>query len=249
MQVSVVLPEIHALQSPLTWTVELQVMESSGNPWGCVSAGAWMTLRQPICMVMLRSAALEDPSAFPLAPRLFACVLCRTPLRLSLKAELGAFFPLLLHKPLETEAADPSVLMSAMDASARIAADPQLIVDLFINYDCDLHSVNIFERWMHALQRVVVGGDEAAGGGERGVSARAAAIACVTSVLRSLDSWMAALEGTAEPRVAEAMLDGHTDTLDAVKCSEAEIEVQLCRHPLVKFCSCADIPMHNASAK
>lgn len=184
-----------------------------------------MTLRQPICMVLLRSAALEEPSAFPLAPRLFACVLCRTPLRLSLKAELGAFFPLLVHKPLEMEAAEAAVLASALEASARIAAEPQLMVDLFVNYDCDLHSVNIFERWMHGLQRVVVGGDDAAAGGDRGVGARAAAIACVTSVLRSLDSWMVALEGTMEPRIAEDLPDGLTDTLDALQRSEAEIEV------------------------
>lgn len=183
-----------------------------------------MTLRQPICLVLLRSAAIEDPSAFPLAPRLFACILCRTPLRLSLKAELGAFFPLLLHKPLEMEAVYGAVVTSALEASARIAGEPQLMVDLFVNYDCDLHSVNIFERWMHGLQRVAVGGEDAAVDGVPGVGARAAAIACVALVLRSLDGWMVALEDAAEPRMEEVS-DGHADALETLQRSEAEIEV------------------------
>eukprot|EP00892_Ulva_mutabilis_P008052 jgi/Ulvmu1/5619/UM023_0158.1 len=200
----------------------LKVMESSGNPWGSVSAAAWMTLRQPICMVLLRSSAMEDPAAFPLAPRLFACILCRTPLRFSLKAELGAFFPLLVHKPLEMDTAH-AVVTSALEASTRIAGEPQLMVDLFVNYDCDLHSVNIFERWMHGLQRVAVGREESTSDGEQGVGERAAAIACVASALRSLAGWMQALEGAAEPRAEEAS-DGHADGAEALQCSEAEIE-------------------------
>lgn len=205
--------------------MRLQVMESSGNPWRSVSAGAWMTLRQPMCMVLLRSSAMEDAAAFQLAPRLFACILCRTPLRFSLKAELGAFFPLLLHKPLEMEAAHGAVVVSALEASARIAGEPQLMVDLFVNYDCDLHAVNIFERWMHGLQRVAVGGDDASADGEHCVGERAAAIACVALVLRSLAGWVQALEGAAEPRVQEAP-DGQADTAETLRRSEAEIEVR-----------------------
>lgn len=203
-----------------------------------------MTLRQPICMVLLRSAAMEDPSAFPLAPRLFACILCRTPLRLSLKPELGAFFPLLLHKPLEMDSAEASLLAPALEASARIAAEPQLMVDLFVNYDCDLHSVNIFERWIHGLQRVVVGHDELAGGVEHGVGSRAAAISCITTILKSLDRWTVSLDAAAETKAAVSVSNGNADVLEAVSRSEAEIEVRwhastnLCRN----VCTCDRLP-------
>jgi Guanine nucleotide exchange factor in Golgi transport N-terminal len=33
---------------------------------------------------------------------------------------------------------EPAQLRSALQALARLAADPQLLVDFFVNYDCDL---------------------------------------------------------------------------------------------------------------
>lgn len=35
-----------------------------------------------------------------------------------------------------------------------LAADPQLLVDLFVNYDCDFESTNIFERTVTTLVKV-----------------------------------------------------------------------------------------------
>jgi hypothetical protein len=204
--------------------VHLQVFESPGNPWGGLSMGAWVTLRQPVCMVLLRSATVNDESSFAHAPRLFAAVLCRTPLKHSLKAELGAFFPLLLHKPLELDAAPAASVASALEASARIAADAQLLVDLFVNYDCDLQAVNIFERWMHGLQRIAGGGDGA--GSERAASLRVAAVSCVCTMLRSLDAWVAKLDGVAEPRVAEMAPSGTAGTPEGTSNTERDIEVR-----------------------
>lgn len=116
----------------------LQVVESKENPWASIGAATWATLRQPLCMATLRLAALSATDVFPAAPRLFVALLVRTPLRLSLKAEMGAFFPLLLLKPLEMNEAPPAVLAASLAASATLAAHAQLMVDLFVNYDCDL---------------------------------------------------------------------------------------------------------------
>lgn len=182
-----------------------------------------MTLRQPICMVLLRSAAVGDASGFAHAPRLFSAILCRTPLKYSLKAELGAFFPLLVHKPLELENAPMSSVASALEASARIAGDAQLLVDLFVNYDCDLQAVNIFERWMHGLQRASAAGE--GGATERGATLRAASIGCMCTVLKSLDAWVQKLDGVAEPRVVESV-DGAVDGSEAGARPEHEIEVR-----------------------
>lgn len=209
-----------------------QVFESPGNPWGALSQGAWVTLRQPVCMVLLRSATVGEESGFAHAPRLFAAILCRTPLKYSLKAELGAFFPLLVHKPLELEDAPLSSVASALEASARMASDAQLLVDLFVNYDCDLQAVNIFERWMHGLQRASAGGE--GNSTERGATLRAASISCMCAVLRSLDAWVMKLDGVVEPRVAESV-DGTVDVPDAGSRSEYDIEV--CSHTTQRTCS------------
>jgi len=40
---------------------------------------------------------------------------------------------------------------------AKISADAQIIVDLFINYDCSMRSANIFERLVIVLSRAAQG--------------------------------------------------------------------------------------------
>jgi hypothetical protein len=116
----------------------LQVLESPANPWLSLSGATWSTLRQPFCMVALRSAGSDTEVALTSAPRLFVALLSKTPLRFSLKAEMGAFFPLLLLKTLEMESPSLAMLTACLDASATLAGEAQLMVDLFVNYDCDL---------------------------------------------------------------------------------------------------------------
>ncbi len=48
--------------------------------------------------------------------------------RSGLKAELGAFYPLLLLRPLEAERPEPGQLYSALNALQELATQPQLLV-------------------------------------------------------------------------------------------------------------------------
>ena len=48
--------------------------------------------------------------------------------RSGLKAELGAFYPLLLLRPLEAERPEPGQLYSALNALLELATQPQLLV-------------------------------------------------------------------------------------------------------------------------
>lgn len=88
--------------------------------------------------------------------------------RLGLRAELGAFYPLLVLRYLEQQQAylacaaaaaqpppqqqqqvqppDPGNVTAALSALHGLLADPQLLVDLFVNFDCDLQAANLFER-------------------------------------------------------------------------------------------------------
>lgn len=120
-----------------------------GNPqhtWNHVSEPFCRHLRQPLCLALLRNCAANDPGAYALAVRLLAAILALPRLRLGLRAELGAFYPLLVLRPLEQEAPDPTNLLGALGVLRALLSDPQLVVDLFINYDCDLQASNLFER-------------------------------------------------------------------------------------------------------
>ena len=53
---------------------------------------------------------------------------------MGLKAELGAFYPLLLLRPLEAERPEPGQLYSALSALQELATQPQLLVRAPVPY-------------------------------------------------------------------------------------------------------------------
>ena len=60
-------------------------------------------LKQPLCLALLRNCMSPYDEAFAAATKLFTALLLQPKLRGGLKAELGAFFPLLLLRPLEAD--------------------------------------------------------------------------------------------------------------------------------------------------
>lgn len=67
--------------------------------------------------------------------------------RSGLKSEIGIFFPMLILRVLEN-VLQPSFLqkMTVLSLLEKISQDPQIIIDIFVNYDCDVDAPNIFER-------------------------------------------------------------------------------------------------------
>lgn len=68
--------------------------------------------------------------------------------RSGLKSEIGIFFPMLILRVLEN-VLQPSFLqkMTVLSLLENVSQDSQLIIDVFVNYDCDVDSPNIFERY------------------------------------------------------------------------------------------------------
>lgn len=68
--------------------------------------------------------------------------------RAGLKAEIGVFFPMIVLRVLENVAQpDFQQKMIVLRFLEKLCVDSQILVDIFINYDCDVNSSNIFERY------------------------------------------------------------------------------------------------------
>ncbi|CAF4312534.1 unnamed protein product [Rotaria socialis] len=74
---------------------------------------------------------------------------------------------------------------------AKISADAQIIVDLFINYDCSLRSVNIFERLVIVLSRAAQGrqAEELGCSPTEEHNLRMKGLECLVSILRCMVEW------------------------------------------------------------
>ena len=70
------------------------------------------------------------------------------------QAEIGVFFPLVILRTLDSPDIPLSHRTAVLRALAPLTSDAQLLADVFVNYDCDLASSNLFERCVASIERV-----------------------------------------------------------------------------------------------
>jgi brefeldin A-inhibited guanine nucleotide-exchange protein len=178
-------------------------------------------IKQYLCLSLLKNCASAAPKAQALCASIFLTLLTR--FRRNLKAEIGVFFPMIFLRPIEPPAggggggggapAPPAPAAAGVDPAQRavvlrclhaLCCDGQLLVDIFVNYDCDLGGANLFERMVGAVVRIAQGThhphDAAAAAADALQQAmRYDALRCLSASLRALAAWHAATHDPAPP--------------------------------------------------
>ncbi|MBA0687959.1 hypothetical protein Goari_005772, partial [Gossypium aridum] len=117
-----------------------------------------------------------------------------TKYRSGLKAEIGIFFPMLILRVLEN-ILQPSFVqkMTVLNLLEKIVGDPQIIIDIFVNYDCDVDSPNIFERIVNGLLKTALGppsGSTTTLSAVQDVTFRHESVKCLVGIIKSMGAWM-----------------------------------------------------------
>ncbi|CAD7699204.1 unnamed protein product [Ostreobium quekettii] len=175
----------------------VKVFENVSHRWDNVRPDYCDQLRRPLCMVLLRNCSTSEVKGFQYAVRLYISIILQRQLRLWMKAELGAFYPLLLLRPIEAGPLEPAILTVVLTALKRLCKEPQMQVDLYINFDCDMHSINLYERTAKALSQLAEFGDPSAAPGQSAL-VRDAAAACALAMVASLDAWSGPIRDAVE---------------------------------------------------
>lgn len=107
-------------------------------------------IKQYLCLSLLKNSASTLMIVFQLSCSIFISLVSR--FRAGLKAEIGVFFPMIVLRVLEN-VAQPNFQqkMIVLRFLEKLCVDSQILVDIFINYDCDVNSSNIFERYAMPL--------------------------------------------------------------------------------------------------
>lgn len=123
----------------------LKVVMDNGGPIWRTNERFLSAIKQFLCLSLLKNSALSVMAIFQLQCSIFMSLLLK--FRSGLKAEIGIFFPMLVLRVLEN-VLQPSFLqkMTVLNLLEKISQDSQIIIDIFVNYDCDLDAPNIFER-------------------------------------------------------------------------------------------------------
>ncbi|KAK4744860.1 hypothetical protein SAY87_011172 [Trapa incisa] len=149
-------------------------------------------IKQYLCLSLLNNSASTLMIVFQLSCSIFISLVSR--FRVGLKAEIGVFFPMIVLRVLEN-VAQPNFQqkMIVLRFLERLCVDSQILVDIFLNYDCDVKSSNIFERMVNGLLKTAQGvppGTVTTLLPPQEVSMKLQAMKCLVEILKSMGDWM-----------------------------------------------------------
>lgn len=167
------------------------VMECAGQHWR-TNERFLNAIKQYLCLSLLKNSALSAMAIFQLQCSIFMSLLSK--FRSGLKAEIGIFFPMLVLRVLEN-VLQPSFLqkMTVLNLLEKISKDPQIIIDIFVNYDCDVDAPNIFERVVNGLLKTALGppsGSTTTLSPAQDMTFRHESVKCLVSIIKSMGAWM-----------------------------------------------------------
>ncbi|CAO2814800.1 unnamed protein product [Amaranthus hypochondriacus] len=167
------------------------IMDNSGLVWR-TNTNFLNIIKQFLCLSLLKNSALSVMTIFQLLCSIFMSLL--TKFRSGLKAEIGIFFPMLILRVLEN-ILQPRFIqkMTVLNLLEKISQDPQLIIDIFVNYDCDLDAPNIYERTINGLLKTALGpppGSTTTLPPVKDLTFRGESVKCLVRIVKSMGTWM-----------------------------------------------------------
>ncbi|XP_051141539.1 brefeldin A-inhibited guanine nucleotide-exchange protein 2-like [Andrographis paniculata] len=149
-------------------------------------------IKQYLCLSLLKNSASTLMIVFQLSCSIFISLVSR--FRAGLKAEIGVFFPMIVLRVLEN-VAQPNFQqkMTVLRFLKRLCVDSQILVDIFLNYDCDVNASNIFERMVNGLLKTAQGvppGVVSTLQPPQDIMMKQEAMKCLVEILKSMGDWM-----------------------------------------------------------
>ncbi|KAI9399786.1 hypothetical protein POPTR_002G149200v4 [Populus trichocarpa] len=149
-------------------------------------------IKQYLCLSLLKNSSSSLMIIFQLSCSIFISLVSR--FRAGLKAEIGVFFPMIVLRILEN-IVQPNfqqkiIVLRFLD---KLCVDSQILVDIFINYDCDINSSNIFERMVNGLLKTAQGalpGTATTLVPPQEVTMKLEAMKSLVAILKSMGDWM-----------------------------------------------------------
>ncbi|KAL1916268.1 uncharacterized protein VTP21DRAFT_5885 [Calcarisporiella thermophila] len=112
-------------------------------------------IRQHLCVSLSRNGVSANPQLFELSLSIFLMLLRH--FRAPLKSELEVLFNEIYLQFLDMSNASFQQKSMILQGLTKICSNPRTLVDIYLNYDCDLGSASIFERTVTLLSKLAQG--------------------------------------------------------------------------------------------
>ncbi len=154
-------------------------------------------IRRYLCVSLSKNGVSPIEEVFELSLAIFVALLAD--FKQHLKKQIEVFFKEIIIFLMETPTSSFQYKWLVIQALTHVCANAQCVVDLYINYDCDLQSTNLFSRLVNVLAKKAHGrrtmSNEASSGGNYSTteiqlrSIRLKGLECLVSILKCMVEW------------------------------------------------------------
>lgn len=182
-------PKSHELRSKiLSLQLLLSILQNAGPVFR--SNEMFITaIKQYLCVALSKNGVSSIPEVFELSLSIFLALLSN--FKMHLKKQIEVFFKEIFLNILEASSSSFEHKWMVIQALTRISGDAQSVVDIYVNYDCDLAAANIFERLVNDLSKIAQGRHalELGASPNQEKSMRIRGLECLVSILKCMVEW------------------------------------------------------------
>uniref|UniRef100_A0A8C8JRX5 SEC7 domain-containing protein n=1 Tax=Oncorhynchus tshawytscha TaxID=74940 RepID=A0A8C8JRX5_ONCTS len=182
-------PKSHELRSKvLSLQLLLSILQNAG-PVFKTNEMFINAIKQYLCVALSKNGVSSIPEVFSLSLSIFLTLLSH--FKTHLKMQIEVFFKEIFLYILETSTSSYDHKWMVIQTLTRICADAQGVVDIYVNYDCDLNAANIFERLVNDLSKIAQGraGHELGTTPLQELTLRKKGLECLVSILKCMVEW------------------------------------------------------------
>lgn len=201
-------PEPLALRSKtLSLELLLNVLKNSGPSFQSLPMFVDL-IKEDLVKSLLKNSVTVENTIFRLSSSLFECIIMK--FKPCLKTEIGVFLDTIYLKILASSNSTYEHKVMAMEVFSKICQDPQTLVGMFLNYDCDMENFNVFQQMVTQLEKIAQGrfSTENWYSPEQEAHIRRFALELLGATMHSLVTWTQEVQDSQ----ANVLLDGPAQT-------------------------------------
>ncbi|PRP79080.1 brefeldin A-inhibited guanine nucleotide-exchange protein 2-like [Planoprotostelium fungivorum] len=165
----------------------LGILEGSGPVFKSCDKFINSAIKKYLIISLLTNGVSSNPRVFRLSLSIFLSLV--SSFKDYLKTELGVFYTKIFLFILESGNSTIQQKWMVLQVLLQICKNPQALVDIFINYDCDIDSKDVYERIINDLSRIAHGRHTLGGDPSSEMKLKILGLECMVTIMRSLVDW------------------------------------------------------------
>ncbi|CAK8690782.1 unnamed protein product [Clavelina lepadiformis] len=145
-------------------------------------------IKQYLCVALSKNGVSSISEVFHLSLEIFVKLLEN--FKTHLKMQIQVFFKEIFLNILESSSSSFQHKWMVLETTLKICSDAQLVVDIYVNYDCDINAFNIFHQLVTLLSRIAQISNSHAGlTPTQELMMRKKSLQCLVMIVQCMQEW------------------------------------------------------------